>query len=240
MADFLWKGSPNFGYPRGAGGQNHPTAIVWHITAGGSLPGLDSWFGNPDAGASAHLGIEEAEVHQYVRFEDAAWHAGIKRDPDLSNPHVARWWRDGANPNLFTIGVEVVSAAGPNDVARGEHRVSSRTWRTMVEVCKELHRRLPQIDASESRHLGHYQIDAVTRSRDPKSIYWPQDIWRAHSGEDDMLYLVMEQGSPYVWITNGMSRSYLRDMEHADALGIARDIRIVPQGTLKSVARLDT
>ena len=59
-------------------------------------------------------------------------------------------------------------------------------------------------------------------------------------GEEDMKpYLIAEAGAPYVYITDGVNRSYLRDMAHADALGIPRDVKVVPAGTLASVARLD-
>lgn len=64
--------------------------------------------------------------------------------------------------------------------------------------------------------------------------------YQAQNGEDeDMLMIVREEGSPYVWITNGVSRTYLRDKRHSDALGIPWNVKVVPKGTLASVARLD-
>lgn len=60
--------------------------------------------------------------------------------------------------------------------------------------------------------------------------------------EDDMAEkaeLVQERGSPYIFIRFGNTLSYLRDFKHADAMGISRAVRIVPQGMLQSYARLD-
>lgn len=57
--------------------------------------------------------------------------------------------------------------------------------------------------------------------------------------DDDMVQIVREEGSPYCWLTNGVSRSYLRDKAHSDALGIPWVVKVLPKGTLASVARLD-
>ena len=51
-------------------------------------------------------------------------------------------------------------------------------------------------------------------------------------------YLVTERGSDFIWITNGVVRSYLRRMAHADSLGIPREVKVVPRGTLGSVGRV--
>lgn len=82
-----------------------PEAIVIHIMAG-SLRGTDLWFGSPVSSVSAHYGIGKlGEVHQYVKEEDTAFHAGT-----VDRPSWAGIKRTAAgviaNPNYYTIGIE--------------------------------------------------------------------------------------------------------------------------------------
>ena len=84
-----------------------PVTIEIHIMEG-SLDGTDSWFQNPNSKVSAHYGIgKNGELHQYVKEEDTAWHAGrvdhpswslIKPVPDEEGQYI--------NPNYYTIGIE--------------------------------------------------------------------------------------------------------------------------------------
>lgn len=70
------------------------------------------------------------------------------------------------------------------------------------------------------------------------SVFWEDAFIR--EGEDDVkAELIQEAGKPFVYIRFGNTVTYLRDMAHADALGIPRDVRVVPAGTLASLARLD-
>jgi N-acetylmuramoyl-L-alanine amidase len=82
-----------------------PEAIVIHLMAG-SLRGTDLWFASPTAGVSAHYGIgKTGEVHQYVKEEDTAFHAGTVDDPTWTA--IRRTAAGGfVNPNLYTIGIE--------------------------------------------------------------------------------------------------------------------------------------
>ena len=173
--------SPNFGYGRGVHGQNQPEALVWHITASSPttppLIGLDSWFTNPIAG-STHLGIQDNEVHQYVDFADASWGNGLMQNPDLSNANVARWWNGNINPNTRTISIEVVSLPGVGNVRHGKHRLHEATWETMVKVGADLVERFPGITLNLDDWIGHGQIDGISRTRDPFTIYWPVDVMK--------------------------------------------------------------
>ena len=54
--------------------------------------------------------------------------------------------------------------------------------------------------------------------------------------EEDMPYLIQEKGSKFTWITNGVIRSHLTAKKHAKALGIDLKVKIVPKGTLRSIA----
>jgi N-acetyl-anhydromuramyl-L-alanine amidase AmpD len=77
-----------------------PEAIVIHI-ADGSLASVDAWFGNPAARVSAHYCVgKRGEIHQFVREEDTAFHAGNPVNP------VWTGLKAGVNPNLYTIGIE--------------------------------------------------------------------------------------------------------------------------------------
>jgi len=99
----LWVGSPNFRETRRDG--MSPSAIVIHI-AEGSRDAVDSWFKTPASQVSAHyLVCTDGTVHQYVKEESEAFHAGRIDHPSwaglLKRP-------DGSfyNPNQYTIGIE--------------------------------------------------------------------------------------------------------------------------------------
>lgn len=232
--------SPNFGYPRGAHGQNNPVAILYHIT--GSRPtspplaGLDSWFRNPLAG-STHVGIQDSEAHQYVQFDDACWGAGYLDKPDLTNPHVWRWWQRGINPNVETIQVEVVSMPGKGDVARGTRRVNAETWETMKRVGIDIVERYPSIELVAFDWLGHYQNDSVSRGRDPKTVYWPVDILEEiledmQKQEDDNMIQILRIGrgenlswTPHTFVSDGFGTRHVTD---PDAMAELQDAEVWP------------
>jgi len=82
-----------------------PEAIVIHIMAG-TLLGTDAWFANPASVVSAHYGVgKNGEIHQYVREEDTAFHAGRVTAPSWTG---LRKTSNGkfVNPNYYTIGIE--------------------------------------------------------------------------------------------------------------------------------------
>ncbi len=241
--------SPNFGYPRGAHGQNTPRAILWHITASRPtrppLAGLDSWFKNPLAG-STHLGIQDSEAHQYVQFDDACWGAGYLDNPDISNPHVYRWWHQGINPNLELLQVEVVSLPGEGDVVRGTRRVNTETWETMKRVGVDAVERYPTIELVAFDWLGHYQNDSVSRARDPKTVFWPIDILDdilaavappELGQEDEMATFVKDLNDPdgWVWIITANTRRKMHGERGAlaTALGISPNVKNIDTQTLE-------
>jgi N-acetylmuramoyl-L-alanine amidase CwlA len=67
-----WIGSPNYTEGREGNGVDH---IVIHWMDG-DLASADSVFQNTNRQTSAHYGIEDGTVHQYVKESDTAWHAG--------------------------------------------------------------------------------------------------------------------------------------------------------------------
>jgi N-acetylmuramoyl-L-alanine amidase len=85
-----WIGSPNF--TTGRGGQKISGVIIhWMV---GTLASTDSVFQNQSRNTSAHYGVEDGKVHQYVKEEDTAYHAG-------------HW-----GTNQTTIGIEHSAAPG--------------------------------------------------------------------------------------------------------------------------------
>lgn len=53
--------------------------------------------------------------------------------------------------------------------------------------------------------------------------------------EDMKPYLVREDGTNYIWITDNIQRTHLKSMAHAEALSIDTQVKLVPRGTLKSI-----
>lgn len=100
-----WIGCATGNYAVGRSG-HVPTAIVIHLMDG-YLRGTDQWFlTGPEKRAgemasSAHYGIgQSGEIHQYVKDEDRAYHAGRIHQPSWGGLIV------GINPNSYTLGIE--------------------------------------------------------------------------------------------------------------------------------------
>ena len=75
MAGIGVRAAANFAHGRNG---LKPQGIVIHLMDG-TLLGTDAWFlnGNRGSVSSAHYGIgKTGEIHQYVKDEDRAYHAG--------------------------------------------------------------------------------------------------------------------------------------------------------------------
>ena len=120
-----------------------PEGIVIHIMDG-TLIGTDSWFANPSSQVSAHYGIGRiGEVHQYVKEEDTAWHAGRVDAP------VWKLIRPNINPNLYTIGIE--HEGRPNDVWTEAMKQASAIL--IRDICQRW-----QIPIDRNHIVGHFEI----------------------------------------------------------------------------------
>ncbi len=99
----MWKGAAagNFKPGRMSNGRSfRPIAICIHVMDG-SLVGTDAWFNDPTSVVSSHYGIgKSGQVHQYVKDEDTAYHAGRVFWPTW------KLLEDGVNPNATTLGIE--------------------------------------------------------------------------------------------------------------------------------------
>ena len=256
-----WIGSPNFGYPRGAHGQNDPEALFWHITASSPsnppLSRLDSWFQHPEAG-STQLGIQDKECHQYVAFRDACWGQGYINSPDMSNPNVLRWLQGGINPNIRSIGIEVVAMPGLVEVPRGIHLLNDNTWNTMKEVGRYVVEEFPKIGLVTLNWMGHWQVDGVNRQRDPKNVYWPTDILEEileseliKPAEDNVAgfakYASKKDAGPgapngwvYICTAHTKRRMHGEKVALAKVLGIPADVEVANDEVLDRLVEIDT
>jgi hypothetical protein len=79
-----------------SGRTSKTTKIVMHWMVG-TLASTDATFANPNSKVSAHYGIENGNVHQYVNEADTAWHA--------------------MSANSYSIGIEHSAAPGRNATA---------------------------------------------------------------------------------------------------------------------------
>jgi N-acetylmuramoyl-L-alanine amidase CwlA len=104
-------GSPN--YTQGRQGKK-PDRIVVHWIVG-KLSAADAVFKNPASEVSAHYGIGNNVIHQYVVEQDTAWHAG-------------NW-----DMNLRSIGIE--HEGGPN------LPISEETYQTSANLIREISQR---------------------------------------------------------------------------------------------------
>lgn len=138
--NIIQKKSPNFW----AGRKGYrPEGVVIHIMDG-TLVGTDSWFANPASQVSAHYGVgRTGEVHQYVKEEDTAWHAGRVDAPlwKLIKPNI--------NPNLYTVGIE--HEGKPDDVWTDAMKQAS------AELVREICQRW-QIPIDRNHIVGHFEI----------------------------------------------------------------------------------
>jgi hypothetical protein len=72
--NIIWKGCSSSNYSVGRSGKK-VDKIVLHWMAG-TLASTDITFNDGRRLASAHYGMGQTEIHQYVKEEDTAWHAG--------------------------------------------------------------------------------------------------------------------------------------------------------------------
>jgi len=123
-----WIGSPNFDTTR-----KPIKKIIIHWMAG-SLAGTDTRFKDPKSKVSAHYGIEDNNIHQYVKEENTAWHAGVY------------------SVNQESIGIE--HSADP------ERPASEKTYQTSGELVADVCKRY-NIPLDREHILKHLQIKAT-------------------------------------------------------------------------------
>lgn len=129
--NITWIGSPNFSNGR-EGTKIDRIIIHWMV---GTLSSTDSVFQNTDRNTSAHFGVEDGNVHQYVQEPDTAYHAG-------------NW-----GMNLRSIGIEHSAAPGRD--------ASPATLETSANLIADLCRR-NGIPCDRGHILKHSEVVATS------------------------------------------------------------------------------
>jgi len=93
----LFKPSPNFTGGRTA--KIDRIVIHWIV---GTLASADATFANRNSQVSAHYGIENSTVHQYVRESDTAWHAKSANARSIGIEHSAAPLRNATATTIKT------------------------------------------------------------------------------------------------------------------------------------------
>ncbi|MCR8559034.1 N-acetylmuramoyl-L-alanine amidase [Mucilaginibacter sp. BJC16-A38] len=141
--------SPNY-----TSGRNNykPIAIVIHIMEG-TLSSTDSWFKSTVSQVSAHYGVGiNGDVHQYVREEDTAWHAGRVNAPSWALIKQAGTPGKYINPNYYTVGIE----------HEGDESTvwSDATYKSSSDMIREIATRW-SIPIDRDHIVGHHEIYSI-------------------------------------------------------------------------------
>jgi hypothetical protein len=123
-----WIGAHSNNY--GSRYNNKIQFVILHWIVG-SLESCDATFQSPTRLASAHYGVGDNDIHQYVKEEDCAWHAG------------------NLLVNRQSIGIE--NEGGPN------LPITEATYNTLAELVKDICSRY-QIPVDRQHIKGHKEV----------------------------------------------------------------------------------
>lgn len=124
--NITWVGSPNYW----SGRTETIDVIVLHWMDG-NLASADRTFQRnvgTDAATSAHYGIEDSTVHQYVRDEDTAWHARQANPFSIGIEHSAQPGRDASAETLETSAQLIASLAKKHSLTISEDTVKPHSF----------------------------------------------------------------------------------------------------------------
>lgn len=125
-----WIGSPNYSSGRG-GNAIDRIVIHWMV---GTLASTDAVFQNTTRRTSAHYGIEDGNIHQYVTEENTAFHAGT------------------GQMNQRSIGIEHSAAPGRN----ATQATIDTSAQLVADICKR--RNIP---CDRSHIIKHSEVIAT-------------------------------------------------------------------------------
>ena len=153
----VWKGNEHTN--KSSRGKHVPFVIVNHIS-GGSMGSMDNWF--TSAGnqvSSAHFGISKTgEIHQYVKIEDMAWHAGLKAET-IKNATAKIIHEMKINPNLYSIGIEHEGYDG--NLTPIQLEASIWLHKYVKKYIKDKYNKNIKLD--KNNVIGHFQVDPVRK-----------------------------------------------------------------------------
>jgi hypothetical protein len=157
-------------------------AIVLHI-ADGTYDGTISWFRNSGSGVSAHFVVAlDGRIGQCVPLDRVAWANGwdfrkglARYRPNLANHLIARWWREGKNPNAVTVSIEHEGVSGQG-MPEAQLRASVALTRWLCDTLG--------VPRDRDHILGHRDLDSVERSRCPglSDQEWGVYLWMVDDG----------------------------------------------------------
>lgn len=151
------------GYSASDGMPRVVEAIVNHISDGNEHGGDITQLTQV---VSANYYINKAGViRELVPPTECAWTNGVWGNPDLTNPLIANWFKNGWNPNTRTISKEHEGQHGqPLTAAQVEASAALDAW-----LAQEFN-----LPIDRAHIIGHNQIDSVTRSYCPG---FPESQW---------------------------------------------------------------
>lgn len=134
----------------------HKESVCWHVTSGTNSLG---WLTGSTSGVSSNFLIDaDGTIRELVPWQEAAWVQGIVNTPDLTNPLIAKWMRDGNNPNVRATGIECEGLGkcgepGGLRPAQAGSLIALTAWLCQVQghPCDRTH------------ILRHSQLDSVNR-----------------------------------------------------------------------------
>lgn len=152
-----WVGAHPTNFRKGRG-RWKPELIVIHVM-GGTMVGTDAFFNTerPKRESSAHYGVSETEIHQYVAEVDQAYHAGLKPEQILAHG-TARLIRarSNTNPNLYTVGIEHDVANDKTDLAPWSDALYAQSARLVADIAKRW-----SIPLDRDHVVGHRECGAL-------------------------------------------------------------------------------
>lgn len=109
-----WIGSPN--YSQGRYSKIDRIVIHWMV---GNLSSTDATFQDKKRQTSAHYGIENSTVHQYVKESDTAWHSGVSsmNARSIGIEHSAAPGRDATKETLETSAKLIADICSRNNIS---------------------------------------------------------------------------------------------------------------------------
>ncbi len=157
--DIKWIGSPNFDTKR------TPIDEVFVHWIVGTLASADTQFQKKTPGTSAHYGIEDDVIHQYVKEENVAYHAGVY------------------SHNQRSIGIE--HSASPDRAA--SDKTYETSGRLIAEICKR-----HNIPLDRTHIRGHKEVRS-TQCPGTMDIDRLINIAKTHMGNDTDSQKVIDQ-----------------------------------------------
>lgn len=131
--NIIFKGSPN--YNKGRAGKKIEKIVI-HWFGIGSLESANTRFQNPASQVSAHFGVSQGRIWQWVKEEDTAWHSG------------------NLLVNQTSIGIEHDAGVEP------PHDLSQLDYNTSAELLAYISKKY-NIPLNRSTVVGHREIKAT-------------------------------------------------------------------------------